>query len=491
MPNPEHNQRLDSWKEIAEYLGRDVRTVIRWEKEKGLPVRRVPGGKRQSVFAMTGEIDEWLLQQKEAHEFEAPDKSDQPQAPAGGAVAGSRTTALISVWIGLLAALALAVVLFHQWRAPVEPPATVMPAEITFQGSHGPLRYRRTELEVSPFAYFTAAGDFNGDGFVDIAFTTAPADVIGVLLGKGDGTFLPARLYEDCPASDRMVVADFNRDGHQDLAVTCFAGNAVAVLWGKGDGTFSERTRIALPGGPRFLAAGDLNRDGWPDLVATTFGEPALYVVRNRGGQFLPAQISQFAGAAAVAVADVNGDGIPDVIASVRTRSGFGLQLFAGKGDGTLRPGAPIAGDSPLRNLCTSIDAMDMSGDGIADLVLPVWSEGVMLLRGDGRGGFSNPTWLTVTPGIGGLNIPTLADLDGDGKRDLLALTNEEGRIELHYPTGGAAFVSGGVARIAAGAIYNPLAADLNNDGRPDILINAVFGRRLVILMGEAANTPP
>lgn len=53
------NGRLDSWKEIAAYLNRDVRTVIRWEC-KGLPVHRVPGGKRQAVFAYPAEIDAWL-----------------------------------------------------------------------------------------------------------------------------------------------------------------------------------------------------------------------------------------------------------------------------------------------------------------------------------------------------------------------------------------------------------------------------------------------
>ena len=52
-------RRLDSWKEIAEYLGRDVRTAMRWESQ-GLPVHRVPGGKGTSVFAMTSEIDQWL-----------------------------------------------------------------------------------------------------------------------------------------------------------------------------------------------------------------------------------------------------------------------------------------------------------------------------------------------------------------------------------------------------------------------------------------------
>jgi Tol biopolymer transport system component len=61
MPeNHSARSRLDSWKEIADYLKRDVRTAIRWEKERRLPVHRVPGGKRQVVFAYPVEIDQWL-----------------------------------------------------------------------------------------------------------------------------------------------------------------------------------------------------------------------------------------------------------------------------------------------------------------------------------------------------------------------------------------------------------------------------------------------
>lgn len=52
--------RLDSWKEIASYVGRDVRTVIRWEQQGGLPVYRIPVGQRQAVYAYRHEIDAWL-----------------------------------------------------------------------------------------------------------------------------------------------------------------------------------------------------------------------------------------------------------------------------------------------------------------------------------------------------------------------------------------------------------------------------------------------
>lgn len=52
--------RLDSWKAIAEYLGRDRTTVMRWKRTAGLPVRRVAGAKRGSVFAYKEEVDTWL-----------------------------------------------------------------------------------------------------------------------------------------------------------------------------------------------------------------------------------------------------------------------------------------------------------------------------------------------------------------------------------------------------------------------------------------------
>ena len=58
-PQRETGERLDSWKEIAAYLKRDVRTVIRWEKTEGLPVRRQMHQARGSVFAYPSELEAW------------------------------------------------------------------------------------------------------------------------------------------------------------------------------------------------------------------------------------------------------------------------------------------------------------------------------------------------------------------------------------------------------------------------------------------------
>lgn len=105
--------RLDSWKAIAAYLGRDTGTVRRWERTRGLPVHRVPGGKGSSVFAFTGEIDAWLRS--------APRES--PDTNGGtGAFAASHGVAWLR-WTAV--AMAVAGVVLLAWRVlasrPVEP----------------------------------------------------------------------------------------------------------------------------------------------------------------------------------------------------------------------------------------------------------------------------------------------------------------------------------------------------------------------------------
>ncbi len=61
-------KRLDSWKEIASFFGRDERTVKRWEKERALPVYRVPGSARGGVFAYADELTRWLEGSENGHD---------------------------------------------------------------------------------------------------------------------------------------------------------------------------------------------------------------------------------------------------------------------------------------------------------------------------------------------------------------------------------------------------------------------------------------
>jgi tetratricopeptide (TPR) repeat protein len=81
------NHRLDSWKQIAAFFGRDERTVRRWEKERGLPAHRVPGGERGGVFAYPDELREWL--KGRAGELEAAESETIRAVGASGEIEGA------------------------------------------------------------------------------------------------------------------------------------------------------------------------------------------------------------------------------------------------------------------------------------------------------------------------------------------------------------------------------------------------------------------
>ena len=113
------HRRLDSWKAIAQYLGRDVRSVQRWERERGLPVHRVPGQKGGAVFAYEDELEEWLRSGRP--DLPAINSESEPETSPGlgaqktlGASQGRRkliAVSLVVLGVVLIAAFAL------RWRA--------------------------------------------------------------------------------------------------------------------------------------------------------------------------------------------------------------------------------------------------------------------------------------------------------------------------------------------------------------------------------------
>jgi hypothetical protein len=130
-----------------------------------------------------------------------------------------------------------------------------------------------------------AVGDFNGDGVPDLAiveYAGFGTGALGIYLGNGDGTFRKGTSYVLGPGSIWLAVADFNGDGHLDVAVTNNGSDehgtngSVMVLFGKGDGTFGKPTTYRLSGGPFAIAAADLNGDGRPDIAVTTDEAEAL-----------------------------------------------------------------------------------------------------------------------------------------------------------------------------------------------------------------------
>src|SRR6188472_4130284 len=86
-------RRLDSWKEIAAYLGRGIRTVQRWEREEGLPVHRLAHAKRGTIYARRDELSAWWDSRGQAL---SPSKRPPQTAPAPRLERVTRTSALTS-----------------------------------------------------------------------------------------------------------------------------------------------------------------------------------------------------------------------------------------------------------------------------------------------------------------------------------------------------------------------------------------------------------
>lgn len=120
---PPSTDRLDSWKEIAVYLDRDVRTVQRWEKKEKLPVHRPAQGKRGSVWAFRGEIDAWWLTRGDELSGTTPPATDPPAtADEGSAERQPTASRRPRPWVALAAvAVLLAAGAWALLRAPEQP----------------------------------------------------------------------------------------------------------------------------------------------------------------------------------------------------------------------------------------------------------------------------------------------------------------------------------------------------------------------------------
>jgi hypothetical protein len=214
-------------------------------------------------------------------------------------------------------------------------------------------------------------GDFNGDGKLDmalvnpcnVAIAACPANGqsgwIAVLLGNGNGTFAAPVLYSSVTFSPNAIVAgDFNGDGRLDLAFSsqcpsydnCATG-AVSVMLGNGDGSFqSPVTYVTAGSGTNAIAVGQVNGDGFLDLVTSDLiapdhsGGSASVLIGNGDGTFQAPISYSSSGAltAGVTIADCNGDGYADVVlTNVNGTSIPGsISVLVNNGDGTFGPAA-------------------------------------------------------------------------------------------------------------------------------------------------------
>ena len=248
-------------------------------------------------------------------------------------------------------------------------------------------------------------GDINGDGILDLVTSSGSTNNISILLGNGDGTFGFANPVAVSGTANFVMAADFNNDGKLDLAVGMSSG--VAILLSKGNGTFMEAD-IPLAAGPTTLAVGDFLGNGRLDIVAGSSSSNSVTVLLNNGaGAFTVGKNYTVTGnVVTVSVSDFNGDGIPDLaILNLSDES-----IFLGNGDGTFRPSANFGTSTNTSTSYTQVAIGNFNGSGNAIAV------GLALLMS--RGGTTSfglgPANLSATVTAGQKAIYTLSIGGGD-----------------------------------------------------------------------------
>jgi hypothetical protein len=327
-----------------------------------------------------------------------------------------------------------------------------------------------------PQSFSIITADFNRDGNLDMAATSAEGNV-SVFLGNGDGTF---RSQVDYVVGNgvAIAVADFNGDGFLDLAVADSLAGTVDILLGNGDGTFQSHIDYPVGSGPQAVAVGDFNGDGKLDLAVANLGSDTLSILLGNGdGSFQP-EVEYATGGgepASVAIGDFNGDGKLDLVVATQDATDL-VSVLIGNGDGTFQPYLQYTASWEPDAVTTA----DFNGDGRLDLAVASFGGNVVsILLGNGDGTFQ--PHLDYAAG-GGCTSVQLGDINGDGKLDLAVVNYATNTVSVLLGNGDGSFQPH--VDYATGTQPESAAVgDFNGDGRFDLAVSDYSGNAVNVLL--------
>ena len=337
-----------------------------------------------------------------------------------------------------------------------------------------------------------AAGDFNGDGKIDVVVASEGSNDVTVLLGDGRGGLHQGASVPAGANPTEIFVGDFDRDGRPDLAIANHDTSYVTILLGDGKGSFrpapgSPLTVRSKPH-PHTVDGCDANGDGNLDLVIDSWEESRLTLLPGdgKGGFRAPGSAIEVGRKPYrnLKLRDLNGDGKCDIVAP---SYGKGVvTVLSGDGRGNFKAGDPIpAGPAPF-----TVDVGDLNHDGIPDLVFSNYSgqisdpsdDAITFLLGDGKGGFRPGP--RISTGHGPFQIAA-GDVNGDGFTDVA--TADFGGADLTVAFGGHDGLSP-ARTVRVPVVSKPeriLLVDLNGDRKADAVVASGEGHDITVLLAK------